>query len=457
MIGAERKGSGGSDRISSGKKRGGLRTLPFDVTSMEDLPSSDIVPSVSPRPSSPLSGEEYRDHQEILLGSRVRPRRARKAVRRSKSALDARPKLRLSESDPREPPVPRIERTSTRPPWTGRPRTRGRGRARQMSLPESSYLDSDRVIGLHQVSPDPEADSVVMTSFQRETSFSNSSRDHLGVRISTSPNIDTHESCDVCYGVSVPTPFDTNMNREQPNLADIPLVEFKSKRLKSPCDKEKQEGNDDGIKKTKAMLNEPSPFDTGSEVDDVPSSKTSTLEAPHRPRAMLLSASSTQKPSSVMPSLATDEQMLGSVIQTPNGSRKSSVCGGAEAAAHVTSNVTAHVTSDDSNPSSPRPSRPQNLTFDNLECDDKNDDPSAECSSKKKPKRESTAFFKLPGFLSKAEDKDTPSSLPHSQQSSIVGLDWLFSTDSDDSPSSGKQNTVKPVINAQCEGKLKQC
>ena len=453
FAGSTRKNSLGSDR-GSRRRKGGLRTLPFDVTSMEDLPT-DSRPPVSPRPSSPLSGEDYMDHHDIIPGSRVRPRRARKAVRRSKSALDARPKLRLSENDPREPPVPRVDRTSTRAPWTGRPRSRGRGRARQMSLPENTYLDeSDRVIGLHQVSPDPQADVCLRAPFQTGVAFSTVplSRQHSS---SVSPEGSINLSPP---GGSAGVPTSDSSDKDQKsNTAEIPHVQFRIKKSRTANSKP---GKDNKISnnsaesaiKTKAMLNEPLSSDTGGELEENSvnnsncNGRTSTLETQHKPRTSQTSVA-VQSTSSCTPTLtpSTSRSVTPLVFQTPEGSK---TC----LSKNDASVSSAIVLSDESDPSSPKAPRPHHLDLAGDTSKTKKSMPSGSVSfdetlsskcermdsvGKGKSKRESTSFFKIPSLFKKTEDKDKgSSSLPQSQQSSIVGLDWLFSTDSD-SPSSG--------------------
>ena len=419
---------------------------------MEDLPT-DSRPPVSPRPSSPLSGEDYSDHHDMIPGSRVRPRRARKAVRRSKSALGARPKLRLSENDPREPPVPRVERTTSRTPWTGRPRSRGRGRARQMSLPENTYLDeSDRVIGLHQVSPDPQTDGAanIITPFPVEAVFSTVplSRQHSS---SVSPEGSINLSPQGGSS-AVPTP-DSSDRDQKSNSADTPHVQFRIKKsrtssAKSAKDNKTTGSNAESTKKTKAMLNEPLSSDTGGELEDnsvTSDTKTSPLETPERPRASQTSVAS-QSTSSCTPTLtpSTSRSVTPLVFQTPEGSKTCLT----ERDAVVN---TGMVLSDESD--SPKPPRPHHLDLaeDSPSEVDKSiptssvsfdETLSSKCDrmdnigGKGKSKRESTSFFKIPSLFRKTEDKENGSSLPQSQQSSIVGLDWLFSTDSD-SPSSG--------------------
>ena len=223
----------------SRRRKGSLRTLPFDVTSMENLPSTDSRPPVSPRPSSPLSGEDYMDRHDMIPGSCVRPRRARKAVRRSKSALDARPKLRLSENDPREPPVPRVDRTTTRPPWSGRSRNSGRGKARQMSLPENTYInESDRVIALHQVGPDPQTDGSisVITPFQTDvvSTAVPISRQHSS---SLSPEGSINLS-PLSGGDTVPI-SDSSDRDQKSNVPNIPRVQFRFKKSRVSSKSEK--------------------------------------------------------------------------------------------------------------------------------------------------------------------------------------------------------------------------
>ncbi len=405
---------------------------------MEDLPSTDHRPPVSPRPSSPLSGEDYTDYQDAILGSRVRPRR-RKAVRRSKSALDARPKLRLNDVDPREPPVPRVERAITRPPWTSRPR--GRGRARQRSLPENTYLNqSERVIGVHQVSPEPEAFVSLGAPFHSAVAISSSRQQHSS---SVSPEGSTRLSPTLGGAATAPTSDSSDRDQKSSNFSDVPRVQFKLKKQRTSSKKTDQENKkartDDNAKKTKAMLNEPLSSDT--EDTSLSVGKIVTMESEPRTRASVASHCSTTP--TVTPS--TSRSASPSAVRTPE---------------QDVDNTVSTTLSDESSASSPQSRQPEHLDLSrdsSLGCFQKPvASPSVSISEtlngkserlesngnsdgrngKGKTKRESTSFFKLPSLFKKSEDPREDRSLPASQQSSVVGLDWLFSTDSD-SPSSG--------------------
>ena len=205
--------------------------------------------------------------------------------------------------------------------------------------------------------------------------------------------------------------------------------------------------NVESSKKTKAMLNEPLSSDTGGELEDssVNNSRTSTLEARHKPRVSQASCGS-QSTSSCTPTLtpSTSRSVTPLVFQTPGGSNTS-------LAEHDAAVNNAVAFSDQSDSSTPKPPRPHHLdlTGNSPEVDksvptgivsfDETLGSKFECIdsiSNGKSKQDSPSFFKIPSLFKKMEDKEESSSLSQSQQSSIVGLDWLFSTDSD-SQSSG--------------------
>lgn len=444
---------------------------------MEDLPSTECLPPLSPRPSSPLSGEDYTEyHHDIVLGTRVRPRR-RKAVRRSKSALDARPKLRLSEIDPREPPVPRVDvRTTPRPPWTGRPKTRGRGRAR-MSLPENRYLsDNDRGVGLHQVSPEPEG---LVGSSSSGGGFASPPPFHSCVLVNRSQHsssVSPDGSVSLSPTATAPT-SDSSDRDQKSSIADVPHVQFKLKKSRTANKKSevKSSGsgsggssngqkatNGESTKKTKAMLNEPLSSDTGGEPEDnnVNISKASTLEARDRPRVSVASSQSSTSPT-LTPSTSRCATPSTVPKSLPHDSKTS--LSDQELPAD---DAIVFALSDDSSLSSPKPqtSRPYHLdlagdmspppkvekptgsvSFDetlNTKCELDTTEPVSKLTSPPRAKGKSKRF-KLPSLFKKSEEKEGASSLPQSQQSSVVGLDWLFSTDSD-SPSSGNV-TVRDI------------
>ena len=410
---------------------------------IEDIPSSPPPPvrvrdrhhsghhgalgAVGPDPSELVNLPSPAPHNKI------KRQNARKAVRRSKSAFDSGPSRRpLTELDPREP------YTS----WSSDSnRKNSRNRTRQFSLPEGQNPP------VHHVDPDLFVTSKYNPDIQfvsGETSVTVAPAEVLLSR----PKVE-EESGGQKPLPPIPTPSCTN-------ICDSPEIQFRPrhrppsgrsadrrrarrgspKRGASVSDHVKAVVVDDGLllPASSTPLKDLPGYVADSQGDDDSSSPNLTLESCSTGTSDL----SSQTPSSAF-TPSTSRSVTPSTYYTPESSRPSSItdtsdfstsCSEDSPYIHKFSEKSSLPDLDEKSESSS--TLTEHTTTQGTLSGDSNGNTGEE--EKARPK---TSIFKLPGFLRK---NDEPSSLPTSQQSSVVGLDWLFSTDSD-SLSSGIYGT----------------
>ncbi len=400
------------------------------------------------RTSSPLS-----------VGHRIKPRRARRAVRRAKSSNDEPKRRRIfSDIDPREPQVPRSEAI------------RSQSRTRQFSLPEGQS---------HGQTSDP--DLMVTSQFNPNFTFASpqtkrSNSEPKEVQPSQNESVRTSKSaCTMSDEEKIERGGRLKLRHSRSeDVSDVPPeVEFRpgasrTSSIKSvdrdktkdnkPVRRTSSKGSRHRKNRGRSTLNEPrhdSSFESTKSEDVIPNNAT-TLDCSKSSRGSVRSSGSTVTP-------ATSRSVTPSTFYTPESSCRSSITDMSELSSVTSDEVIMSHHSLKSNKSSrkvePLTQLPEKSESSSTLTDKEqkqhpassssfSSDPGSDRKSKTLPegddkndkniKPKSASFFKLPAFLRKGSD-ESPPSLPQSQQSSVVGLDWLFSTDSD-SASSGKDS-----------------
>ena len=413
--------------------------------------------------------------------SRIRRRRARKAIRRTKTTLDSRPlRKQLSDLDPREP------QESSKPG--------SRLRTRQFSLPEGNDppahpIDPDMFItsrtnhdsgdqnqhgGYNGPGPCPPAPTLPRLESPRGTPPLETSIDIPAEVVPqlqlVPPDSSSPPDLGEVFSQSKPPIGRSSGRRQLKRTENVEVLE----EGPSQTQEEKDQGLEevDGavcveVTPTEAVcVAHPPPVTTStpqkqSPSPSVPDSPVVTVPtSPHRSPGELFPPEDMEDSLSCSPNITIDScsthmSDLSSSLTTPSSTLTPATSRSVTPSAFFTpessrpSSTTTDSTSDFStsySDDSPFNFRLVDKKSAIPELDEKSESSSTLTeqtnnintqgdsndsngnSDKSRPK--SINFFKLPGFLRKSSE-DKVGSLPTSQQSSVVGLDWLFSTDSD--------------------------
>lgn len=400
--------------------------------------------------------------------SRIYRRRARKAIRRTKTSLDSRPlRKQLTDLDPREP------QDLLRASEGGKPA--GRMRTRQLSLPEGAEsmmhpIDPAVFVTSRTVN---ETDKAVQGGDGSPALCTSSSNNNVSVNESKSPSKEKpleevpaetilEQSDGACAESAIPdTPVsdmdsvevdflphnrppsgrsshrrplqreekvdmqDLSPKLEEPDvvvLEEGPIIPLKDKALctehpppvVASTPQTQLPGYSPGILDNDSSPSTPAPQDTSStHTSDVSSNLTvsSTLTPP---ASRSVTPSTFYTPESSRPSSTTDTTSEFSTTYSDDSPYTF----------RIPEKRTPILELDEKSESS------STLTETTTTLAENNGDSNGEKSKPLDGTGKGCNIFKLPGFLRKSSE-ETAVSLPVSQQSSVVGLDWLFSTDSD--------------------------
>ena len=342
---------------------------------------------------------------------RIKPRRARRAMRRAKSSAEDRPRRAFTETDPdpREPPLPRLDFS------------KARTRARGYSLPETGTA--------HRAEFEAE-DPPIPSEFDSNFSFS-------------SPKGRRGKSADVARGSSeglkdsplgIEAPPDCSTTPDDD--LKMPEVRFKPQARTSStrsADRIRRSSRNNSRRRNKGR----------GRASFNSSSLDSSIESGHLDEDLSFDRSglfrdSGQSGRSLPSSVTTVERSLTpSTFYTPESSRRSSLNDAPQRSSLEREsparrrNPEPHAVVDESSESNCTLTEPAVIAAGEIANGEELGAVGGEDTQSRRRQ-----LLAMPQYYQPNGSRDD-SLLPQSQQSSVVGLDWLFSTDSD-SASSGR-------------------